>query len=172
MSPGKTWSGLRARHGVRPGFVVARDEARNVRGAGIVAEGDRIEPATIDPQIENVEAVVVSDHVVKLLWLDASIEVDVAVENSLIVTQRIPDLLAGRVEEERFGARRGVEHGGGRGITAHQQVARRFVEEASGHEAEHLGLEAVGAGADPGRSGDMIVDPGGRTAGRPYRRPA
>jgi hypothetical protein len=111
---------------VRPFFVITRDRVGRLRcRRRIVGEGDGIKPTTIDAKVENVEAIVVADHIVKLFWLDATIKVDIGVENSFVVAQGVANLLAGWIEEKRCGARRGVEHGGGRGIARHQHVAGR-----------------------------------------------
>src|SRR5215510_12681905 len=63
---------------------------------GAVGELDRREPLAVDLEVEHVEAVVVSDHVVKLLRLDALGDVDVLVEQALALAQRVADHLARR----------------------------------------------------------------------------
>src|SRR5262245_33066954 len=68
------------------------------------APADRLEPARVHAQVENIEPVVVPRDVVHLARLYAAIEVDVGVDDSLPVDERLADDAAVRPDEAGEGA--------------------------------------------------------------------
>src|SRR6185437_6065285 len=67
----------------------------------VVQEPGRAQPAPVDPQVEYVEAVVVSGDVVHLAGLDAAAQIDVRITDALAIDEGFADHPAVRAEDAR-----------------------------------------------------------------------
>src|SRR5262245_48656936 len=85
-------------------------------GTSGLRPADRVSRLPVHPEVEDVEAVVVADDVVHLLWLDARRQVDLPVDDALLVDQCLPHRPSVRAEDARQGAVRAAHAVGDAGV--------------------------------------------------------
>src|SRR5882762_478887 len=108
---------------------------------GDIDKPDRRQPLARDGQVEDIEAIVISDHVVELLRLDALRNVDVLIEQAFLLAQRVADDLARRSDDHRDRLRALFERLARLLADPLESIERRFVEKRRRDDVEHLALE-------------------------------
>src|ERR1700712_3810643 len=106
-----------------------------------------MEPLAVYRERKNIEPVVVARDIMKLLRLDATLQVEFRICNSFLILKRISDALPGWIDEETRRPLRPVDDVGGPGIPADEKLAHGRVHVARGVDAKGLGFERMRAGA-------------------------
>ena len=74
--------------------VAGRHGSRPSLRCNLIEEGGRLQALSRHLQLENVEAVIIADHIMKLFRFDALGDIDVLIQQSLRLAERVAENFA------------------------------------------------------------------------------